>query len=98
MYQCRFAGFCFIVLVCLFQSYCGQGQTLSTPDSIRQEIVDTVFIAPDTIQTTRVDTVFEYIEEATTPRVIRKRPTMALLFGSQAGITVSRMYPLYAKT
>jgi hypothetical protein len=98
MRQRKFAVFYVIVILGLFQSFFGKAQTMTSPDSILQEAFDTVYIAPDTIKSTRVDTVFEYIEEATTPRVIKKRPVIAMMFGPQAGVGISRMYPMYNKT
>jgi len=98
MRQRKVVGFCLFVILGLLQSFCGQAQSMTSPDNILQEAFDTVYIAPDTIKSTRVDTVFEYIEEATTPRVIKKRPAIAMMFGPQAGVGISRMYPMYNKT
>ena len=97
MYQCRLSG-CFVMIIWgLLQTISGQAQSVAIPDSSQSEIFDTVYIAPDTIKSVRVDTVFEYIEEATTPIKIRKRPKMALMFGSNVGLNMAKMYPMFNK-
>jgi len=97
MRQRKFAVICVFVMIGFLSPFNVISQTIVLPDSISTEIYDTVYIAPDTIKSVRIDTVFEYIEEAQTPRVIKKRPNLAMMFEPQFGIGISKMYPMYNK-